>query len=260
MEADRGCGMIDKETGASLRKAGIWTTDVPNYLIEQIRNPDALAIWVYLLKQSAGWCVRRAHLMDHFGIGRDRYQTAIKVLKDMELFWTYQVKDASGRITDNAVVVSMLPASDLERMSSPGIQDSVSSDSPGIQVSGRPENPASGKTDHLITGSKESNNGSKGINAGEYPDDFEYFWTNWPEGFGSKGGKLYAYAEWRKAKSLPSPSELISIANRQADEKAARKVSDGFAENFKHVCRWLKGREWENDAPTLRAVSGEVYR
>lgn len=102
--------------------------------------------------------------------------------------------------------------------------------------------------------SKNKNNGD------EYAADFLLFWRAWPDGFGSKGGKAEAFKEWRKAKSLPPPNDLISIAQGQADEKAAMKAAGKFAENFKHVCRWLKGREWENDAPTLKAVSGEVYR
>ena len=101
---------------------------------------------------------------------------------------------------------------------------------------------------------EEKNNGD------EYTADFDYFWNSWPQGYGSKGSKAEAFKEWRKARCLPSSDLLITAANAQADDKTARKMAGEFVENFKHVCRWLKGREWENEAPMLRVVSGEVYR
>lgn len=97
-------------------------------------------------------------------------------------------------------------------------------------------------------------------NGDEYTADFLSFWNSWPDGYGSKGAKAEAFREWRKARSLPSAEFLIAAANAQADDKTARKMAGEFVENFKHVCRWLKGREWENEAPMLRVVSGEVYR
>lgn len=97
-------------------------------------------------------------------------------------------------------------------------------------------------------------------NGDEYTADFLSFWDSWPDGYGSKGAKAGAFREWRKARSLPSAEFLIAAANAQADDKTARKMAGEFVENFKHVCRWLKGREWENEAPMLRVVSGEVYR
>lgn len=155
--------MIEKEQGVTLRKAGIWTTDVPTSIAREIRNPDALAIWVYLLGQSAGWTIRRQHLMDHFGIGRDRYQAAIRVLKELELYWSFHVKDEKGRVIDNVAVISTLPASQLEAIESPGIQVSrlPGKQPPGIQVSGRPENPATGDSGPLSTESDSLKYGLK---------------------------------------------------------------------------------------------------
>ncbi len=221
--------MIEKESGASLRKAGIWTTDVPNYLIEKIRNPDALAIWVYLLKQSPGWVARSTQLMDHFDIGRDRYRAAIKVLRDMELFWTYQVKDAAGRIIDNSVVISMLPASDLEKMSIPGIQDSVSPDSPGIQVSGRPENPSLGKTDPLITYSKESNNGINSNRRFAPPTPLEVSEYAKAQGIPVDGDSFcdfYASKGWRIGKE---PMKDWKAAARNWGRKAGQQTSSHWS-------------------------------
>jgi hypothetical protein len=106
---------------------------------------------------------------------------------------------------------------------------------------------------------EEKRREEKKNNSDEYAADFLAFWNSWPEGFGSKGSKSDAFKEWRKAKGLPPTHELIAAACAQADEKAAKQAAGVFAENFKHICRWLKAREWENDAPSL-AAAGEVYR
>lgn len=81
----------------------------------------------------------------------------------------------------------------------------------------------------------------------EYAADFCFFWNSWPDGFGSKGSKKAAFAEWRKAKHRPDAESLIRSATAQAAEKAMKRRNGDFAENFKHVCRWIKGREWENE-------------
>lgn len=97
-------------------------------------------------------------------------------------------------------------------------------------------------------------------NGDEYTADFALFWSEWPEGHGTKGPKSEAFKEWRKIKGMPPVGDVIAAAKAQAAYKDARKAAGQFAENFKHVCRWIRGKEWENDAPAYVASSGEVYR
>lgn len=107
---------------------------------------------------------------------------------------------------------------------------------------------------------EEKRRDKKNNKGDEYAADFLLFWSSWPIGYGAKGSKADAAKEWGKVKPRPDVQALIAAVTAQADEKAATRSSGAFAPDFKHVCRWLKSREWENDAPTLRAVSGEVYR
>lgn len=96
-----------------------------------------------------------------------------------------------------------------------------------------------------VTSTDTDTDTEKKIKGDEYAADFLEFWESWPKGFGSKGSKAEAYKVWRKAK--PDAETLIRAVTAQASEKAMKRRNGQFAENFKHVCRWLKGREWENE-------------
>jgi hypothetical protein len=48
--------------------------------IGSIRDPTALAIWIYLRSKPEGWVVRPSAVMEHFGIGRDKYRSAVRYL------------------------------------------------------------------------------------------------------------------------------------------------------------------------------------
>lgn len=107
------------------------------------------------------------------------------------------------------------------------------------------------------TGNREQGNN----NGDEYAADFLTFWDEWPEGFGSKGAKSQAYTEWKKLRGKPTNSALLAAVHEQFSEKcAARDSGAKFVEPFKHVCRWIKHREWERESLPLPAVVGEAYR
>ncbi|MFN9374975.1 MAG: Lin1244/Lin1753 domain-containing protein [Planctomycetaceae bacterium] len=81
----------------------------------------------------------------------------------------------------------------------------------------------------------------------EYTASFLDFWKQWP-GTDEKGSKAEAAKVWEKLKGRPDTNTLITLAKAQAAEKRAKRAHNEFASPFKHVCRWLQGREWENDS------------
>lgn len=85
------------------------------------------------------------------------------------------------------------------------------------------------------------------IHGDEYAADFLKFWSDWPDGFGAKGSKAEAYREWQRVRGRPDVGVLIEAAKNQADEKTQMQRRGVFVAPFKHVCRWIKAREWEND-------------
>ena len=98
---------------------------------------------------------------------------------------------------------------------------------------------------------EKSREEKKNINGDEYAADFLEFWNGWPDGHGAKGSKAQAYAAWKSLKTRPEPQALIAAARAQAAEKTALSRGGQFAAPFKHVCRWLKGREWENEVSEI---------
>jgi len=77
---------------------------------------------------------------------------------------------------------------------------------------------------------------------------FSEFWQSWPSGFGDKGSKKNAEREFLKIKP---DKELLAVIVRAVEaqfrDKQQRAQTGQFCPPFKHVERWLKNREWENE-------------
>ncbi|MDA3821625.1 MAG: hypothetical protein PF450_03285 [Bacteroidales bacterium] len=65
-------------------------------VIQAITNPDSLSIWSYLQSLPEDWSVNETHIRDHFGIGRTRYLSAMKYLRDMNLYSVERLSDGQN--------------------------------------------------------------------------------------------------------------------------------------------------------------------
>lgn len=72
---------------------------------QSLSNPDALAIWVYLMAKPPTWIVRREDIRSHFSIGRDRYSKAMSELNEAGLVVTKNVQGADGKIVSRSFTV-----------------------------------------------------------------------------------------------------------------------------------------------------------
>ena len=84
-------------------------TTLMNDTLGIIDCPIAFSIYVYLQTKPEGWTVRREDVRKRFSLGRDRYDKAIKKLKDIGLLSHTQEKDESGRIVKWDLVVHYEP-------------------------------------------------------------------------------------------------------------------------------------------------------
>jgi hypothetical protein len=99
------------------------------------------------------------------------------------------------------------------------------------------------------TGNREqgTGKGSSGAPAPVLVSLFSEFWEKWPQGFGDKGSRKNAEAVFLKLKpDRPLVDRMIEAAQDQWQAKHNNSLSGVFVSNFKHVERWLKGREWES--------------
>ena len=86
-------------------------------------------------------------------------------------------------------------------------------------------------------------------------EKFNEFWKGLDQWHGKKGNKQEALREFKK---INPSDELINkmISGYQDQVRYSDKLKslNQFSELFKHVCRWLKYRGWEDDVPSLDSV------
>ena len=81
-------------------------------------------------------------------------------------------------------------------------------------------------------------------------DDFECFWKEIREVYKSigqkTGSKAEAKAQFLRAVKDIGADKLLYIATQQAQEFRKDQIKGKWNPNFKHVCRWLKYRLYED--------------
>jgi hypothetical protein len=154
---------VQKENATKLRKFGYNFESIPRQVVEQITNPVALAYYTYLLTRPDDWVVRRSHLMDHFGVGRDRHGAAMKQLREIGVVWFQDERNAKGQILERLLMIGAIPVDDLPKVGKPTIRGS------------QPES----KTDHLKN-NRVSTEKHKGL--GDVPECVDSStWGEWLE-------------------------------------------------------------------------------
>lgn len=137
---------IQKAQLTTLRHAGDTFTVMPSSTIAAIKNPDALAMLVYLLDRPADWTVRREDLRKRFGLGRDRHDKAMRDLKELGLAWRETVRNDAGQITAWRLFVSATPKRTL---SPKAAAPENHAEKPEDGKPGGWETPAARESDHL---------------------------------------------------------------------------------------------------------------
>lgn len=95
----------------TLRKAGLNFVVLPGQIIQLLKNPLSLAIWCYLQSHAEGWVIRRAEIMNHFAIGRYKYDAAMMELREAGLVWSESSRDPeTQKMIGRRLVCSNLPA------------------------------------------------------------------------------------------------------------------------------------------------------
>jgi uncharacterized protein YlbG (UPF0298 family) len=90
--------------------------------------------------------------------------------------------------------------------------------------------------------------------------EFDEFWetcrSNW---HGVAGTKAEAKKEFLKLdRSSESLDEITRLTLVECQSRKRQHAAEGFAENMKHVCRWIKYRGWEGVADRPRGISSKI--
>jgi len=78
--------------------------------IQAIKDPIALAIWVYLLSKPKNWVVREKEIRNHFSrggrkLGATSYLKAMKELRELGLYEVIRDRDENNRFTCSRMIV-----------------------------------------------------------------------------------------------------------------------------------------------------------
>jgi uncharacterized phage protein (TIGR02220 family) len=122
--------------------------------IESIRDPVALAVWVYLRSKPEGWIVRETDVREHFDLGRDRYRAAVRYLCEAGATVDARIHDKNGHIVGRELIVNFAVSDDwisvhrAPENPSHGASNGAGSDrkpeNPAHGASRAPENPSHG--------------------------------------------------------------------------------------------------------------------
>lgn len=105
-------------------------------------------------------------------------------------------------------------------------------------------------------GSADADPASKSTSSTKFSDeDFEKFWKycreNW---FGKPGHKAEARKEFDKLRPEKDDlHEILKLTRQECEHRRRVELADGFCENMKHICRWIKVRGWEDVKERLEA-------
>lgn len=81
-----------------------FTTNL-NTVIQNLKNPLALGLWIYLSSLPEGWVVNKEHLRKHFDLGRDKLDSALLYLAQNMLIETGQDRLVDGKMGNGFINV-----------------------------------------------------------------------------------------------------------------------------------------------------------
>ena len=121
---------IERVSATLARTQELPYTTFLNNTIELIKNPDSLAVYVYLQTKNERWIVRREDVMKRFEIGKHRYTEAMKHLRELGLVERKVTRGDKGQVVDNQLIIHYAPnalSSGLRTIGNPVHQESSSS-------------------------------------------------------------------------------------------------------------------------------------
>jgi len=96
-------------TATAIRARGDGYTAFPTHILQRIDHLDALAVYVYLVSKPEDWIVRPNQVRKHFGFGVDRYQKAMRELRNIGLARDAYPQDGNGKQKGRQIIISSYP-------------------------------------------------------------------------------------------------------------------------------------------------------
>ena len=208
--------------------------------LQHIRNPIALAVWVYLRSKPEDWEVRESQVCEHFGIGRDRYRAAIRCLVDCHAIDDSRLRDSAGRIVGRAYVVNHSIVRSPEKPDTRVNQEDRAPEKPV-----RRKTPSDGKSGPLKntevnTEHRGNTDSATRVAARATANRFDEFWAALPTGH--RKDKKEALRIWKRDRLDEKADMIIADIRRRPLEDDQWKRGYG-----PQPPAYLNGERWEDE-------------
>jgi len=229
------------------------TINLPHSILS-LKDTGAVAFLLLLYSKPTGATVSKSEVTDQFKIGRTAFYRARKLLIDLNLIEEIKKNNRQGHFDgiEYRLLVShetALPKS--EHGSSPFAEKINVAELTRSMIL---KNESRSLNNSCSLNESKNNVRDKGFERNQiYSIDFDRLWNSFSEKYGKKGSKQEAFKQFEKLNIGPDDTIwLINELKQEMQRKAAIRSAGGFAENFPHVCRFLKNRLWEEwaDSPT----------
>lgn len=226
---------IEKFEG-TFDKEELGVTIIPNKSINDIKNIQALGLYVFLLARPSGWKLNIRHLKEHFGIGRDKIRELLDYLLN-EKYISCTLKREKGRFSKPHYRVHLHSLKNQETVAE-------------LDVSPEPENPSPvipAPVDQYTYKTKNIENKEykktpivpKGDEVG-----FESFWKLYP----TKKGKKQCEDKWRRLKLDDQAEQIVAaLQNQIANDDQWKR---GFIPN---PITYINGARWNDEISQPRS-------
>lgn len=231
--------------------------------VEAIRDPTALAVWVFLRCKPEGWIVRETHVREQFGIGRDKYRSAIRYLTSLGAVEDRRIQGDHGRIVGRELVIhyaiAQVGSSDVREPENPSHGTNQNKElfrepeNPSHGSNRAPEKtvtrrkPTDGKTAPLEnTQELESTDLVQSTLVQDGGPTFSEFWNAYPV----KRDKQRAEKAFSRLTVTEAKKAIADIPVRLSGD---RQWIEGY---IPHPSTYLNGKRWEDDITgPVKAVS-----
>jgi len=240
---------IEKPDFTSIIKEEIPFTVLPNYVLQNVNCPIALAIWCHLISRPTNWVVNRTQLQQHFGIGKKKLDKAIKALIDMHLLSYHVCRYEEGYAKGAVKKVSILVKNGQEFYEKV-IEQRILTTTPESNTVAKQLRCKRATTKERDTTKERNIKISSSKNEEPVDNSFEKFWENYPK----KVEKIQTRKIWDKIDDPDIKTKIIKDVN-------LRKMNNWKDNSKKYIpnpTSYLKNERWNDEVMTSSEIKSTV--
>lgn len=249
--------MIDKGTATLCREQALPYTTVVNDTITLITDQGALAIYVYLQTKPSNWIIRAKDIQKHFGIGRDKYRSGMRFLKEIGLIECRLVRNDSGQFVDNQTILHYTPIP-VSLKTRPSVEDteSLKNDLSANPTAGEPTPLVIKDNLEMKDNYKCASDAAPGLNVsrqvtiGEVLTVFEVVWGKYQ----NKKHKKEANTAFLKIVNKMTFPELTSFVEKVETSLDSKNKENAIGWSSTLFASYLNGECWNDEVSSTQPV------